>query len=182
MPTFNAGDPSGWIDGLVREHLPALRGYLASLGAHADLIDDLAQDVFLAVLRHPDRYDATRPIRGWIFGIARNLLRQEFRRDRVDARVRQGLAMRALASDDTPPTGDEESLSSDRALGALKQCMETLGQRARQLVDLHYRERVPTHEIAAAVGMGDSAVRMGLLRAREALRGCVGQRIGGQTE
>jgi RNA polymerase sigma-70 factor (ECF subfamily) len=182
MSTFNAGDQSKWIEGLVREHLPALRGYLASLGAHSDLTDDLAQDVFLAVLRHPDRYDATRPMRGWLFGIARNLLHQEFRRDRVDARVRQGLAMRELARDNTPPTDSEEILSSDQALVALKLCLEALGQRARRLVDLHYGERVPTHEIAAAVGMGGSAVRMGLLRARETLRGCVGQRIGGLTE
>ena len=172
-------DPKRWIEALVHEHLPALRGYMASLGAHADLIDDLAQDVFLAAFRDHARYDPSRPIRGWIFGIARNLVHQEFRRSRVDARVRQGLAMQAVLADDTPPDADEEALSTDQALGALRLCLDLLSRRARQLLDLHYRQQVPTHAIAVAVGMGDSSVRMTLLRARVALRRCVAQRVGG---
>jgi RNA polymerase sigma-70 factor, ECF subfamily len=179
MSTSSEGDPNQWVDGLVREHLSALRGYIASLGAHADLIDDLAQEVFLAIVRDRDRYDASRPIRGWMFGIARNLVHQEFRRSRIYARIRQGLAMQVIHDDELPPTVEEESFSTDHALDALQLCLEKLGQRTRQLVELHYRQRVTTHEIAIAVGMGDSAVRMGLLRARETLRGCVGQRISG---
>lgn len=166
------------LDTLVREHLPALRGYLASFGAHVDLIDDIAQDVFLEVLRHRDRYDGARPFRSWLFGIARNLINQEFRRSANHARLRRGLATRVLHEhrDEEP----DEPLIRFEAAGHVRRCLQALSERARELIVLRFREDLSGEEIARRTGLRSGTVRMGLLRARAALHRCLAQRLAGE--
>lgn len=176
---MTASDDHAWVEALVREHLAALRGYLASLGAHPDLLDDVAQEVFIAVFRERERYDPERPIRAWIFGIARNVLHQEFRKQRLEARVRHGAAAARLFATADESLAHHEAHAGGDALAALSLCLGALGERARRLVSLHYQDQMPTRAIAATVGMQDTAVRVSLLRAREALRLCVERRLTG---
>jgi RNA polymerase sigma-70 factor, ECF subfamily len=164
------------IDRVVREHLTPLRGYLASLGVRTDLVDDVAQDVFVIVVQSWSRYDASRPFRSWLFGIARNLVKQEFRRTQMDTRLREKLVAEALfesseAEDDSNPLNREEVHS------ALQQCVKTLSDPIRQLIDLRYRDRMVSREIADMLNMKDSAIRMMLMRARNALLRCLKSRL-----
>ena len=43
---------------------------LRRLGASANDTEDLAHDVFVAVFRHLEDYDPSRPLRPWLFGFA----------------------------------------------------------------------------------------------------------------
>lgn len=173
-----------WIDetleALVAEHLPALRGYLASLGAHGDLVDDLAQDVFLEALRDSSRYDQTRPFRSWLFGIARNLVRQELRKHRLAARVRCGPVAEYLLQRRAEETGDEGDRQLERAaaLEALRHCLGALADRSRRLIALRFGERHTSGRIAEILTMKASAVRTALMRARATLRRCIQARLG----
>lgn len=55
---------------LVAAHQGALRGFLRRLsGNHADA-DDMAQETFVFAWEHLARFDAARPFRPWLFGIA----------------------------------------------------------------------------------------------------------------
>jgi len=165
------------MEDLVRMHLPALRGYLASLGAHTDLIDDLAQDVFLEVLKSVDRYDESRPFRSWLFGIARNLVKQEFRKSRMEARMRGGLTTSVIA-EHRVTTGQETSeVASLEALHALRLCLEKLPGRTREMVTQRFEGRQRSDDIAGALGLTGSAVRTTLMRARSALRQCLETRL-----
>ncbi|HWY60717.1 MAG TPA: RNA polymerase sigma factor [Rhizomicrobium sp.] len=55
---------------LVQMHQQGLRAFLRRLtGNHADA-DDIAQEAFVFAWEHIGRFDASRPFRSWLFGIA----------------------------------------------------------------------------------------------------------------
>jgi len=169
------------IEKLARENLSPLRGYIASLGAHPGLVDDLAQDVFIEVMKHIDRYDQSRPFRGWLFGIARNLLHQEFRKNAMDARIRQGLTTEAVIEQEVLEQEQMRLLTKKETLSALQTCMEKLPSKLKKLIELRFKAREKTEKIAWRLKMNGSAVRMALMRTRQDLRQCVESQLRGTT-
>src|ERR1700761_4943224 len=66
---------------LLRALLPVLRGFFARrLPGRHDLVEDLVQEVLIAVHEKRATYDTTRPFGGWLFAIARYRMIDHFRR------------------------------------------------------------------------------------------------------
>ena len=76
---------------------------------------------------------------------------------------------------DTLPEQAQEDESD--AVRSLREAMETLPQRQRTMVVLHYMEDYDVHEVARIMGTTRGAVCAGLSRARETLRRRIGEDI-----
>ena len=76
---------------------------------------------------------------------------------------------------DTLPEQAQEDESD--AVRSLREAMETLPQRQRTMVVLHYMEDYDVREVARIMGTTRGAVCAGLSRAREALRRRIGEDI-----
>ena len=63
-----------------------------------------------------------------------------------------------------------EKLSEDERVAALREAMDSLPQKARTMIVLHYMEGYDVREIAGMMGTTKGAVCAGLSRAREKLR------------
>jgi RNA polymerase sigma-70 factor (ECF subfamily) len=108
--------------------------------------EDLAQDVFLVMWRRWGDFDASRPLRAWLSGIAFKVAHEHHRRSRrfwpretVDPR-------------DEGPLPDEQVVSAhNRALvlGALRQ----LSDRQRAVLVMHELDELPMPEIAALMAV-----------------------------
>lgn len=152
------------------------------MGVHPDLVDDVAQDVFLEVIRNFDRYDNERPFRPWLFGIARNLVYQEFRKHSRDRRLRDGLASEALAREALMEDANDDSVwIRNEHLKALKKCVAQMPDHTKRLIRLRFEGGYKSHEVASMVGMSAAAVRMALMRIRKVLRECMTQHLGEET-
>jgi DNA-directed RNA polymerase specialized sigma24 family protein len=66
-----AAGADGVIDDVYAAHGSAVLGYLRRFVPHDDA-EDVLQRVFYEVWRHQRRYDPSRSLAAWIFGIARN--------------------------------------------------------------------------------------------------------------
>ena len=79
-----AGDERAWRT-LYDEAFAGLYAYaLWRCGGLRDHADDVVQDAWLAAVRRIGRFDPVQgSFAGWLRGIAANLLRNRFRRDRV---------------------------------------------------------------------------------------------------
>src|SRR4051812_28820373 len=64
-----------------RAEYPPLHRYLARRVGRA-LADDLAAEAFAVAYAKWERFDESRPLRPWIYGIAANLLRHHWRSER----------------------------------------------------------------------------------------------------
>ncbi|KAA2253638.1 RNA polymerase sigma factor [Solihabitans fulvus] len=157
---------------LFDSYARTLRGYLAGrVGAHA--ADDLVAETFLIAFRRRDSYDATRvPVRGWLYGIATNVLRNH-RRDEI-----RGLRATARAGHFG---GSEHNEPHDNRVAARVDAEHRMRGLADGLADLSDDERdallltswagLEPGELAAALGVPASTVRTRLHRARRKLRG-----------
>src|SRR5262245_47695592 len=164
---------------LVRMHQAAVRAYAARYlhGRHA--IDDLAQEVFVDAHRGLGGYRGDAPFRLWLLAISRrhvaDHLRDEMRRRARESNDLEGALLRWQAEHND---GEEAGLARhDAELAALSQCLEGLSGDSAAMVKSHYFQSETAVDMAERLGKKESAVRMALLRIRQALRTCVERRL-----
>ena len=69
------------FQGLYLEHGPRAQGFfLRMTGYDRELARDLTQDLFMRLWSARESYDPKRPFRTWMFAIAYNMLKNEYRR------------------------------------------------------------------------------------------------------
>jgi RNA polymerase sigma-70 factor (ECF subfamily) len=72
----------------------------------------------------------------------------------------------------------------DREQSALRECLETLAPKAREIVRLRFYDELKMPQIAEKVGSTAGAARIAMMRIRRQLQDCVNGRLqstGGQT-
>jgi DNA-directed RNA polymerase specialized sigma24 family protein len=87
-----AAGADGVIDDVYAAHGSAVLGYLRRFVPYDDA-EDVLQRVFYEVWRHQGRYDPSRSLAAWIFGIARNRAIDHLRRQRGTSVPLDGLAV-----------------------------------------------------------------------------------------
>src|SRR5688572_16835183 len=121
---------------------------------------DITQDVFLGLLRHPDRFDPARgSLRAFLLGIARNLALKRWRVEHRFDPLDDEAVVAAPIDLDRGEVGDIVG----RAVGALRPLQ-------REVVILAEYEGLTLAEVARAVDADVGTVKSRLHRARENLR------------
>jgi RNA polymerase sigma factor (sigma-70 family) len=105
----------------------------------------------------------------WLFGIARNLLRQYHKHNRVEsaARERMGVPVPFAESDEYERVDER---SEAKALAPLlRRAMRALPREQRQALELRVVEQLPYEEVAGRLGCSQNAARLRVSRALRAL-------------
>ncbi len=156
----------------IRRHQAAIYGYLrARLLEPADA-EDLCQEVFLRCYSAQARFDSPNLVRPWLFGIARNLLRERMRR--LKRRREVAWIELCLEVEKLVPVEDDRH---DAAVQHLPECLGSLGPTAREALDLHYRNSLGLSAIGTKLHRSEGAVKLVLFRARQALRLCLNGKL-----
>jgi len=132
-----------------------LRAYVARSLGNATHADDIVQETYLRVLRHPVPTREDDELRSYVFRIASNLVVDHWRARRRE--TKQGVPDKAAPARDQGARLD------------LKKLFARLKPRERQLVWLAHVEGANHKEIAAALGLRAGSVRVLLSRARHRL-------------
>jgi RNA polymerase sigma-70 factor (ECF subfamily) len=164
---------------LVEMHQGRVRAYVGSYLHWPDLVDDIAQEVFLAAYADLRSYRGDSAFSTWLLGIARHrVLRQfrgELRKSRaIDELLDRGRVVRL--EEDGERLGERE-----RAIAALQRCLESLPPGSSEIVAEHYFRASSLADMARKANKGESALRMALLRIRRALRECMERRLAMQA-
>lgn len=160
------------FEALVKEHQASLRVFVRSLGVEPDWVDDLAQDAFVVAYRELESFDPGRDFGKWLRGIARNLVRNELRkRGRQHRILHEGLAEHLLE------LGEKEEERFDAGqVTALRDCVEALPGKSRELVHSRYYEGWNASVLADKFEMKAATIRQTLLRIRRQLHLCIKKR------
>jgi RNA polymerase sigma-70 factor (ECF subfamily) len=140
-----------------------LRGFLrARLQRQPGEIEDLLQEVLLAVHNGRQTYRADQPLTAWVFAIARYKLT-----DFLRGRSRHDLLNDSL--DDVSELFAEPHLEPAQASRDLRKLLEQLPERHR-LPIVHVKlEGLSVTETARMTGLSESAVKIGVHRGLKAL-------------
>ena len=93
------GDEQAFAD-FYRNHLDGVVAFFRRRVPDGELAFDLAAETFAAVVSSAHAYEGDGPAVAWLYGIARNKLRESLRRGRVEAGARERLGMSRIALDD----------------------------------------------------------------------------------
>lgn len=171
---------------LYRRYQRPILAYIYQITRNYDEAGSIAQDVFLKVFEHVDRFDTTRRFSTWFYTIARNAsidyLQARSRKVMVsftdlDARE-EGDPMAATAA--APPERIETTLAKGEARQRLMQALAELPQMYREIIELVVFQEKSYEEASAILG----GVSLGTLRSRmfhalRRLRDALGD-VGGQ--
>lgn len=105
----------------------------------------------------------------WLFGIARNLLRQYYKHHRIEtaARERLGLPASAAVCDDYDAVDDRETARAMR--GPLNDAVGALPEEQRAALQLRVVDQLSYDEVAGRLGCSQNAARLRVSRALRSL-------------
>lgn len=161
---------------LVREHAAMLTAYLRSVLHDSAAVDDLFQETMLTAWRTLDRYDRRQPFGPWLRGIAGKLILANRRLQAkspmlCDEALLQHLDQRFQAVESRPGDTLEEKLV------ALRQCIESLPAEYREVVQLRYRQELPSASVAERLKINMETLKKRLQRARAKLLACLSGKL-----
>jgi RNA polymerase sigma-70 factor, ECF subfamily len=157
------------IEPLYREHGSTIRALAYRMTGGAADADEIVQETFTRAIASPPVTGVTR---NWLLAVAANLSRDHLRRRKRASYVGPWLPS-AVEAEETPETADPERRYSLResASFAFLLALEPLTSRQRAVLLLRDVFDLSVEETAAALGMGEGAVRVMHHRARLALKG-----------
>lgn len=167
------GDDSAFQE-LVQRYLPAIFNFARGYARTSDDAEDIAQDAFFKAWKHIKKYKSGRPLKPWIFTIARNTALDFLKKNRAITFTAMTDTEDAIPFADT--LEDAEALQPEifeRAEDAtlLAELMNELHPDHRSVLILYYREEMTFSEIAETLGKPMNTVkswhRRSLARMRE---------------
>ena len=124
--------------------------------------DDLLQEAYYRLLRSTTTFESEDHRRNYLFRIATNLIRDRYRRPRID-----NTQLPEHGEGDIPAGGDLARQTQQRT--DLQRAMARLTQRERELVWLAYGQGSSHQEIAGLLGLKTGSIKPLLFRARRKL-------------
>jgi RNA polymerase sigma-70 factor, ECF subfamily len=141
-------------------HKDAVHRFAWRMSSSPAVAEDITQDVFLELLRHPDRFDPERAtLRAFLLGIARNLALKRWRAEH-----------RFDALDDEAATAEPVDLGRGVIGDLVGRAVRALPPLQREVVILVEYEGLTLAEVARAADAEIGTVKSRLHRARENLR------------
>ncbi|HEU5170863.1 MAG TPA: sigma-70 family RNA polymerase sigma factor [Gemmatimonadales bacterium] len=139
---------------LVGRHLAAVGRFLYSAGAGRSDVEDLAQETFFRAFRRIDGWRGEASFRSWLFTIAGNLLKDEYRR-------RRGRQVVSIDDRDLPDRADPHAdLAATETEDRLRQGLAGLPRLQREVFLLRAQEGREYGDIAVALGTTPGAARV----------------------
>ena len=162
---------------LVRMYQSDVRGFISRRIGNSPVVDDVAQEAFIAAIRNITQLKDNASVRGWLLGIARNKLIDHLRKASRQKMTGCEHIESILASDSLDRTNSSTNMEQD-ILDSLKQCIADLKPKAQKLVNRFYFDQETAEQISNHSNVSSSAVRMSLLRIRKSLATCIRNRLG----
>lgn len=159
---------------LIARYQPVLTRYVRRLlGPQGHAVEDVLQEVFIKAYLNLNDYDRQRPFGPWIYRIAHNEAVSHLRKTRAAAMTVTGedaaLILERLADPDDP----DRALWRAQSLTGLRQALDSLDQRYRDVLVLRYLEEKSYDEIADILHLPPGTVATYISRGLKALRGSV---------
>jgi RNA polymerase sigma-70 factor, ECF subfamily len=145
---------------LYGRHAPWLVLRLARRCSDPGIVEEVVQDVFVAIWRRPGAYRGAGEVPAWIWGIGIRRL--------ID-RLRRPLRLPAIGRSESEPSAEERVLLGVEH-GDLAGALNRLSPELRAVIEATVLDGLTTREAARLLGIPQGTVKTRLMRARAQLR------------
>lgn len=151
------------VEQLYRDSRDALTAFFQRRHRSPHLAEDLLQETFLQLMRHVERCRAAASPRGYLFGIARHVSGDAWRRFKPEMQ------------DGTAALEEMEAPLPDARLSAARETIAKMPPLQREILDLRFQHDLSYAEMAEALGIPLGTVRSRLHNALSILREKLGE-------
>ncbi len=156
---FVMNGDTGAFDELYKRYGKRLMNYfLKMLNYHNELAEDALQDLFMKIAESPEKYDASRPFKTWVFSIASNYCKNIYRHNLVKERYYNELAFTSVISHETT-NYIESKLDSGSFEYCLNEVLKELTPERKEAFILRYQEGKSIAEIALIQDCPEGSVK-----------------------
>lgn len=157
------GDQRAYAD-LLRETARFLRPFLSKRLSFESEVEDLLQEILISIHKARHTYDGLRPYKPWAYAIAKFRLMDYLRAhyaDQLRHAVELSEVENMLPENVTEPAISYESISVE---------VQKLPEKQATIIRLMHQEGYTAKEVAAKLGMKESAVKVAAHRVYKTLR------------
>ena len=158
-----AGDKQAY-SGVLLETARFLRPFLAKRLSHHSELDDLLQEILLSIHKARHTYDGDRPYKPWVFAIAKFRLLDHLRAHYADH------LHHAVELSDVENNLFEDVTETSLSYESIREDIHLLPQKQATILQMMHHEGYTAKEVAAKIGMSESAVKVSAHRAYKVLR------------
>jgi RNA polymerase sigma-70 factor (ECF subfamily) len=155
------------LEPLVRRYAGPLVGFIRRLVRDPHRSEELFQEVFLAVWQKRGQYQFPRPFKPWLFAIALNKCRADFRKP---ARLTLEIEADSPATPCSTEVAPAEAAIAGETSELVARAVHELPPQQRTVVALRVWEGLSYEEIAQITGRTEATVRSNMHHGLAALR------------
>lgn len=152
---------------LFERHHRSLYGFLYHMTYKREASEDMAQLVFYKMLKHRHTYMGSGEFTHWMYSIARNLLKDERRKDISKPKQENVEGFEERISGGADP---EEQFAKKEAKAKLYKALDKLSDDYREVLTLSRFQELKNKEIADILNITEGAVKVRIHRAMQELK------------
>ncbi|MDV2683425.1 RNA polymerase sigma factor [Alkalihalophilus lindianensis] len=147
---------------LIELHVKTVEKFAFQLGVPESSVEDITQEVFIKVYRFLDKHTRGK-FTTWLYSITINVVRDLYRRE-----TRQRRKLKAFQQAQESSIYIEQFY--DESTKALHEQIQTLEEKYKVPIILHYFHDLPYQEIADILGVSEGAIKTRMMRAKKQLK------------
>lgn len=149
------GDKQAFSE-LYKRYAGRLNYYFSSMFRFDKLkANDFTHDLFLKIIEHGSSYNKTKKFSTWVYTIAANMCKNEFRRLEHEQSYHESNTLSSPAHFDFT----EDYIDFKIATHQLKSLMDELSPESRELILLRFSEELTVKEISQITGIPEGTVK-----------------------
>jgi len=159
-----SGDQKAFNELYVRYKDRMYYYFYRMLGNSEEWGNDFLQELFLKIIEKPENYNPSYPFKTWLYSVANNMCKNEYRRRNVRQEYQD-----LVASDYNVEFHIESPINQEKVIEKIFNTLEDLGEEHRSAFLLRYREGFSIKEVAEILELPEGTVKSRLFYAKKLL-------------
>lgn len=167
MIAVGKGDQRAFDEIYNRYSGPLLGYFIRMLWKDREKSEDFVHDIFAKIVRKPELFDPTRKFKTWVYSVANNMCKNEYKKQEVRKNTSNGLDEHYAVGDaNTDVFGEVQ----DKFFKAeFEQSLDALDEKHSEAFKLRHIEGLSIKEIAEVLEISDGTVKSRLFYATKYL-------------
>jgi RNA polymerase sigma-70 factor (ECF subfamily) len=157
MRSVMNGDKRAFDEIYARYSGPLLGYFMRMLWRDREKSEDFVHDLFAKIIQKPEYFDADRSFKTWVYSVANNMCKNEYKKQEVRKGMKNGLDNHYSLSDSSVNVMGEVQDSFFRE--AFERGMGTLDEKHKEAFTLRHIEGLSVKEIAEILGINEGTVK-----------------------
>ena len=156
MSEIQSGNKQAFSEVYDRYSSMAVNFFYKMLWKDREKSEDFMQDLFMKIVHKPEQYDTSRPFKTWLFSVANNMCKNEYRKAEVRVKAAPEIFQNHIktADNEGEQTGDKKAFMS-----GLNTALNEMDQVKRSVFIMRFKQGFSIREISEVMECSEGTVK-----------------------